>query len=251
MKRSILCLFVIAVMAISGTAQMSKTNGQARNESVNITSGSMTYPAYVAAPTAEGRWPGVVLIHSFNGLEPGYRVMADRFASNGFVVIAPEWQTFNRSPRDEAVGQLVQDSAAFLKSRKDVDSSKLGLTGFCAGGRYTMLFLPQMDFQSGVAFYGFPYSGGYNNQSKPADFIAQLKVPMLMIDGTHDQASPISGIYRYATELNASGKYFELKVYQGQPHGFMVESGQLSQSFPAKDAFWQMVSFFNRTLKSD
>lgn len=251
MERHILCLFVIAVVAISGTAQMSKTDGQARNESVNITSGNMTYPVYVAAPVAQGRWPGVVLIHSFNGLEPGYRVMVDRFAASGFVVIAPEWQTFNRAPKDEVVGQLVQDSAAFLKGRKDVDSSKLGLTGFCAGGRYTMLFLPQMDFQSGVAFYGFPYSGGFHNQSKPADFLAQLNVPMLMIHGTNDQASPISGIYRYATELNASSKYFELKVYQGQPHNFMVENGQLSQSFPAKDAFWQMVSFFNRTLKSD
>jgi carboxymethylenebutenolidase len=112
-----------------------------------------------------------------------------------------------------------------------------------------MLFLPQMDFKSGVAFYGFPYSGGFANESKPADFIDQLKAPMLMIHGSYDQFSKISDIYQYATELNASNKYFELKVYQGQPHGFMVQNGTLSQSFPAKDAFWQMTSFFNRTLK--
>jgi carboxymethylenebutenolidase len=73
---------------------------------------------------------------------------------------------------------------------------------------------------------------------------------MLMIHGSYDQASPISDIYRYATELNASNKYFELKVYQGQPHGFMVQNGTMSQSFQAKDAFWQMTSFFNRTLKA-
>ena len=72
---------------------------------------------------------------------------------------------------------------------------------------------------------------------------------MLIIHGTHDQASNILDIYRYASELNATGKYFELKVYQGEPHGFMIENGKLSQSFPAKDAFWQMVSFFDRTLK--
>jgi carboxymethylenebutenolidase len=40
-----------------------------------------------------------------------------------------------------------------------------------------------------------------------------------------------------------------MKVYQGEPHGFMIKDGQLSQSFPAQDAFWQMTSFFNRTLK--
>ncbi len=112
-----------------------------------------------------------------------------------------------------------------------------------------MLFLPQMpEFRSGVAWYGFPYSGGFANQSKPVDYIDQLKEPMLMIHGTYDMASPIADIYRYATALNASGKYFELKVYQGQPHGFMIENGQLSQSFVAKDAFREMTDFFNRTL---
>jgi len=111
-----------------------------------------------------------------------------------------------------------------------------------------MLFLPQIDdFKSGVAFYGFPYSGA--NQSKPVDMIDRLKAPLLMIHGTHDQSSPIADIYRYATELNASGKYFELKVYQGQPHRFMTENGELSQSFVAKDAYKEMVTFFDRTLR--
>ncbi|VVB94259.1 Uncharacterised protein [uncultured archaeon] len=57
-----------------------------------------------------------------------------------------------------------------------------------------------------------------------------------MIHETYDMASPVADIYRYAATLNASGKYFELKVYQGQPHGFMIENGQLSQSFVARDA---------------
>ncbi len=112
-----------------------------------------------------------------------------------------------------------------------------------------MLFLPQMaEFRPGVAWYGFPYSGGFANQSKPADMIAQLNVPMLVIHGTHDQASPIVDIYGYATELNASNKYFELKVYYGQPHGFMIENGELSRNFAATDAYREMVTFFDRTL---
>lgn len=250
MKRLVLCLLMIAFVGISGCAQMDNPVAQVKNESLNISSGNMTYPAYLAAPTATGKWAGVVMIHSFNGLEPGYLTLADNFARAGYVVIAPKWQSFNRSPDDEIVGQLIKDSEAYLKSRDDVDTDNLGLTGFCAGGRYTMLFLPQMDFKSGVAFYGFPYSGGFANESKPADSISQMKVPMLMIHGSYDQPSKISDIYRYATELNASNKYFELKVYQGEPHGFMIEKGQLSQSFPAKDAFWQMTSFFNRTLKA-
>jgi carboxymethylenebutenolidase len=71
---------------------------------------------------------------------------------------------------------------------------------------------------------------------------------MLIIHGTRDQPSNISDIYRYATELDKADKYFEMKVYQGEPHGFMIRDGQLSQNFSAKDAYWQMASFFNRTL---
>jgi carboxymethylenebutenolidase len=250
MKRLIICLLMIAFVGISGCAQMNGPTGQVKNESLNISSGNMSFPAYLAAPAATGKWPGVVLIHSYLGLEPGYLTLVDKFAGAGFVVIAPKWQTNNSSPNDEVVGQLIKDSEAYLKSRDDVDANNLGLTGFCAGGRYTMLFLPQMDFKSGVAFYGFPYWGGFANETKPAEYIDQLKAPMLMIHGSYDQASPVSDIYRYATELNASNKYFELLVYQGQPHGFMVQNGTMSQSFPARDAFWQMTSFFNRTLKA-
>lgn len=249
MHRLVLSLLMISMAAVSGFAQTNETAKLAQNESLNISSQGLVFPAYLAAPASSGKWPGVVLIHSFGGLEPGYRTLVNKFAGDGFVVIAPEWQTFNKNPSDETVGQLIKDAAAYLKTRNDVDVSNLGLTGFCAGGRYTMLFLPQMDFKSGVAFYGFPYSTGFRNESKPANFISQLKVPMLMIHGTGDQASKISDIYRYATDLNASGKYFELKVYQGEPHNFMVPNGLMSQSFPARDAYWQMVTFFNRTLK--
>lgn len=250
MKRLIVCLLLIALAGIAGCIETNETALQSKNETIQISSGGEMYPAYVAAPLEEGRWPAVVLIHSNRGLEPGYKVMADKLATDGFVVIAPEWQTFNRTPRDEEVMQLISDSAVYLKTRSDVDAGNLGLTGFCAAGRYTMLFLPQMtEFKSGIAWYGFPYNGGPNNQSMPADFIDQLEVPMLIIHGTHDQYSKISDIYRYATELNASGKYFEMKIYQGERHSFMLDDkGQLSQSFPAKDAYWQMATFFNRTL---
>lgn len=112
-------------------------------------------------------------------------------------MLAPEWQTFNSSPRDEVVGQMIADSNVYLKTRLYVDPERMGLTGFCAGGRYTMLFLPQMnEFKSGVAWYGFPYSSGFHNQTMPIDLVDQLKAPMLIIHGTYDQASRISDIFR-------------------------------------------------------
>jgi carboxymethylenebutenolidase len=234
----------------SGTADCA---AQIKTSKVNITSENRTYPAYTAAPAAEGNYPAIVLIHSFKGFEPGYGKMVDRMAADGYVVIAPFWQTYSTSPSDTEVEALVRKSVAYLDKRENVDSERLGLTGFCAGGRYTMLFLPRIkEFKTGVAWYGFPYTGGTEIQpDKPASLIDQLDVPMLMIHGTRDQASNISNIYRYAGELDAANKYFELKVYQGEPHGFMITgSGELSESFVAQDAYKQMIGFFDRTLKN-
>lgn len=251
MRKLILFVAVVVLAMLPGCidAGGEADEGQFNGTMVEIESGGMTYPAYVAYPDGEAKYPAIVLIHSFMGLEPGYKEMADRVAAEGFVVIAPEWQTHEQSPVDGTVGALIEDSLTYLDTRTDVDPSRFGLTGFCAGGRYTMLFLPQMEaFASGVAWYGFPYSGGFNNETTPASVIGELEAPLLIIHGTRDEASPVADIYRYATDLDAEEKYFELKVYQGESHGFMIEEGQLSESFVANDAYDEMVTFFQRTL---
>jgi carboxymethylenebutenolidase len=215
-----------------------------------ITASGKTYPAYIAAPVAPGKHPGLVLLHSFNGLEQGYKDMCDRIAGDGFVVIAPEWQTYGQRAGDAEVEAVIRSSVAALQARSDVDARELGLTGFCAGGRYTMLFLPQVkEFKAGVAWYGFPYNPGFTNDTTPASHIGELGAPMLMIHGSRDQASPVAGIYNYSNQLDTADKYFELKVYQGKAHGFMVANGSLVREEFAEDAYSEMITFFLRTLK--
>ncbi len=245
MRRTL--ILILGAMLLLPTAALAQgPEGLPVNtEQVSVESGGQAYESYLAAPSEGGPYPGIVLIHSFRGLEEGYRTMTDQFAAEGFVVLAVGWQTFEESPADATVQQLLLDSVAFLSARDDVDPARLGLTGFCAGGRYTMLFLPQIDaFGAGVAWYGFPHSG----ETQPADLIDQLDAPMLMIHGTADEPSPITGIYDYATALTEAGKYFELKVYYGEPHGFMLENSQLRQDEVAQSAFDEMASFFARKL---
>ncbi|KLK87215.1 dienelactone hydrolase [Methanoculleus sediminis] len=252
MRNVILLAAVVSLLLLVGGVSAADvgTAGMRNGTTVTIQSAGQGYPAYITTPEEGGPYPAVVLIHSFNGLEPGYRVMADRLATEGFVVIAPEWQTFEEAPEDNVTEALVRDTVAYLGTRPEVNSSSIGLTGFCAGGRYTMLFLPRIEeFSAGVAWYGFPYSGGQANGSPPAEFIENITDPMLIIHGTADEPSPVADIYRYATELDAAGKYFELKVYQGEPHGFMIgEDGQLVESPVAESAYEEMAIFFNRTL---
>lgn len=244
--RRTLILILGAMLLLPAAALAQGPEGLPVNtEEASVESGGQAYESYLAAPAEGGPYPGIVLIHSFRGLEEGYRTMTDQFAAEGFVVLAVGWQTFEESPADATMQQLLLDSVAFLSARDDVDPARLGLTGFCAGGRYTMLFLPQIDaFGAGVAWYGFPHSG----ETQPADVIDQLDAPMLMIHGTADEPSPITGIYDYATSLTEAGKYFELKIYYGEPHGFMLENSQLRQDEVARSALDEMVSFFARKL---
>jgi carboxymethylenebutenolidase len=216
---------------------------------VNITAMGREYPAYVSVPSTPGKYPGIVLIHSINGLEQGYRDMVNMMAGDGLAVIAPEWQTYGgRQVPDSEVEAVIESSVAYLSTRPEADANRLGLTGFCAGGRYTMLFLPQMkEFKSGVAWYGFPYNGA-TEDAKPVNHVSELTAPMLMIHGSRDAPSPIQGIYNYTIALDDADKYFELKVYYGKPHGFMITNGLLSQDPASMDAYREMISFFRRTL---
>ncbi|MBZ0279150.1 MAG: dienelactone hydrolase family protein [Anaerolineae bacterium] len=240
----IVLLVCLAVMPLMASAQ--KTEVQAGD--VEVISSDQAYPSYLAAPGGEGPYPAVVLIHSFRGLEEGYRTMTDQLASEGFVVLSIGWQTFEQQPSDDTMKQLVEDSIAFLSERGDVDAERIGLTGFCAGGRYTMLLLPQIQsLKAGVAWYGFPYNG----DTAAASLIDQLTAPMLIIHGTEDQPSPINEIYEYATELQSANAVFELKVYSGEPHGFMLANGQLRDDDVAQDAFNEMADFFKRKLGAE
>ncbi|MBK8026832.1 MAG: dienelactone hydrolase family protein [Chloroflexi bacterium] len=234
------CLLLPAAVLAQDDMALAVTSGE-----VEVMSGGQAYASYLAAPEEPGQYPGIVLIHSFRGLEEGYQTMTDQFAAQGFVVLAVGWQTFASDPGDATMKTLLDDSVAFLTARDDVDPERLGLTGFCAGGRYTMLFLPQIDaFNAGVAWYGFPYNG----DPSASALVGDLDAPMLIIHGTDDQPSPIDTIYQYAGELTAAGASFELKVYADEPHGFMLEGGQLRTDEVAVDAFDEMVSYFQRKL---
>ncbi len=245
-----LVLLGLAAGCTTGTGPVTTSQATTTGSFVNLTGTGGNYPAYVAAPVAAGTYPGIVLLHSFNGLEHGYLTISDRFAAAGYVVVAPEWQTYDKTPADGDVGALVSSGLGYLRARPDVRGDRLGLTGFCAGGRYTMLFLPRMkDFRAGVAWYGFPYNRGFANETRPVDLIGTLDAPILIIHGSADQASPVTDIYQYALALNQSDKYFELKEYMGEPHGFMIKNGEINDSDVGMDAFREMVTFFNRTLK--
>lgn len=226
--------------------------GQAvKGSEVMVNSGGKAYKSYLAAPASATPKPAVILLHSFNGMEQGYKDLVDQMAAAGYVTLALGWQTFEKEPTDAIVKALVEDGIKLLGTRKDVNMNALGLTGFCAGGRYTMLLLPQIkQFKAGVAWYGFPDQGGTAAKPQaPTAFIDQLSTPMLILHGTKDQPSPIASIYAYANKLDAAGKNFKLSVYQGEPHGFLLKDSLIADTFASRDARRDMLNYFAEWLK--
>lgn len=239
-------------LSVSAFVFSSLALGQAvKGADVDVTSGGKAYKSYLAAPASATPKPAVILIHSFNGMEQGYKDLVDELAGAGFVTLALGWQTFEKEPTDATVKALIEDGLKLLGERKDVNMNAVGLTGFCAGGRYTMLFLPQMkQFKAGVAWYGFPEQGGTAAKPQaPSAFIDQLTTPMLILHGTKDVPSPIAGIYAYANKLDAANKNFKLSVYQGEPHGFLLKSSLIADTFASRDARASMINYFREWLK--
>ncbi|PNY81366.1 dienelactone hydrolase family protein [Deinococcus koreensis] len=239
-------------LSVSAFVLSSLALGQAvKGSEVTVTSGGKAYVSYLAAPASATPKPAVILIHSFNGLEQGYKDLVDEMAGAGYVTLALGWQTFEKEPSDATVKALVEDGLKFLGERKDVNMNAVGLTGFCAGGRYTMLLLPQLkQFKAGVAWYGFPDQGGTAAKPQtPSALIGQLSTPMLILHGTKDVPSPIAGIYAYAQKLDAAGKAFKLSVYQGEPHSFLLQGGKIADTFASRDARRDMLGYFGEWLK--
>lgn len=244
MKIKVLLSLIIAlILSLPALAQTGET---AIVEELDLPSEGRAYASLIAYPALPGEYPAIVLMHSFNGMQAGYRDMTAAIAAEGYVVLALGWQAFERSPADAVVEQLLRDSVDFLRARADVDAARIGLTGFCAGGRYTMLFLPQIEgFAAGVAWYGFP---NFGDPKTASDVIDQLDAPMLIIHGGLDRPSPIADIYAYATALGKAGKDFELKVYSNEPHGFMLLRGEWNDDDVATDAYQEMLDYFRRKL---
>src|SRR5258706_12624202 len=103
-----MALVLLAVAAFVPFASAQDTEVQSGD--IDITSGDKAYKSYLAAPTSTGTHAAIVLVHSFRGLEQGYRTMADQLAARGFVTLAVGWQTFEQAPSDDVVKQLINDS---------------------------------------------------------------------------------------------------------------------------------------------
>ena len=224
-----------------------------KGQRVEFPSNGHTCQGYFAAPPV-GTGPGVVVIQEWWGLVPHIEDLVDRFASNGFVAIAPDLYhgKTTKSPDDatkllmeldvDRAHKEIAGAGDFVLSRPECTSEKFGVVGFCMGGalaQYEATTNPKVG--AAVSFYG-----GF--KQVPLDW-PNLNAPLLLIYGENDKGVPAGQGIELQKQLRAMGKDVDAVVYASADHAFFNDTrSEVYNAEAAADAWRRTIELFRRSL---
>ena len=231
------------------------------HEIVTTRDGAM--PVYVAEPTTPGRRPAVIVIMEAFGLNAHIEDVTRRIAAEGYVALAPDiyWRSLpeNKVGYDELPkaiglmqkvndGKVVQDLASALDAlgkRPNVNAAKIGVTGFCMGGRLSFLLAAELPDRIAAAapFYG----GGIAGLLPKAE---KIRAPLYLFFGEKDAFIPQDQVKAIDAKLKELGKPYTLKTYTGADHGFFCNDRVSYNATAAADAWKELLGFFRKHLGS-
>ena len=206
---------------------------------------------YFVTPKAEGKYPGVIVIHENRGLNPHIKDVTRRMAAEGFAALAPDYLAeLGGTPEDadkarEMIGALkpegiVASSQAALAAVKTSAASngKSGAVGFCwGGGAVNALAVADASLSAGVAYYG--------RQAPDAD-VSKITAPLMLHYASLDERIN-AGIPAFEAALKAAGKTYELHMYEGANHAFNNDTNAARYSKEAADLAWgRTVAFLKK-----
>jgi carboxymethylenebutenolidase len=213
--------------------------------------------------------PGVVIIHDVWGLSDQYHRVAQRLARAGFVALALDLYARGETPGspanmpavlkflqrlpDRRVLADIQAALDFLAARPEVAGRKLGLTGFCMGGKYADLAAVHCRGLSAVvSWYGMLHADAIDdaNPEHAIDALEALTCPLLAFFGADDVLIPSSEVEALRARVLARGLPVETVVYTGAGHAFANDSRPESyRAEAAGDAWRRTQAFFARELE--
>jgi len=220
---------------------------------------------YASLPTGPGPHPAVVIAFHVGGVDEFDKVMADRLAEEGYVAVVPD--LFHRlsqeqmdGPRLDRLGYLsdpdiIADMNAavdFLKSQASVDSERMGVTGFCMGGRVTWLMAATNPiFKAAVPFYGGNIMTPWGAADKaPFALTNGINCPMLFHFGATDGNPSPEDQSKLDAELTRLGKPHQFYSYPGAGHAFMDFTNPERYNQVGAELAWpRTLEFFAAHLK--
>jgi carboxymethylenebutenolidase len=256
--------FAAAVQPVSAQTITTDSSGLEAGE-VKIPVKDGTIPAYRALPASGGPFPTVLVVQEIFGVHEHIKDICRRFAKAGYFAVAPEMyarqgdvskltdiqEIINKvvmKVPDEQVMSDLDAAVAWAKSTGKADTSKLGITGFCWGGRIVWLYAAHNpNLKAGVAWYGqLVRPTDANHPKNPIDLVKSLKAPVLGLYGGADQGIPVASVEQMRKALKEAGSSDEIVVYPDTPHGFNADYRPSYRKEQAEDGWKRLLAFFKK-----
>lgn len=243
------------VAALSAAALVVGALAAVAGTTVSYPSGTESVSGYLAAPEGGGKKPAIVVIHEWWGLNDWVKGKADAFARQGYVALAVDLyrgkvadnadvahQLMRGLPEDRAVRDL-KAAVAYLRTRQDVDGTKIASIGWCMGGGYSLASALAEPSLAGTVIY-------YGHLVTDPKTIAGLKVPLLGNFGGQDQGIPPSDVRAFEQAARKAGASVDFKIYPDAGHAFASSKDPaVFRAADAKDADERTDAFLARVLK--
>jgi carboxymethylenebutenolidase len=229
---------------------------------ITIKVGDDELPVYRAQPKGKTDLPVILVISEIFGVHEHIADVARRFAKQGYLALAPELffrqgdpksyttvaetmrQVVAKVPDEQVMSDL--DACTAWAAKNNGDAGKLGITGFCWGGRITWLYSahnPQV--KAGVAWYGRLTSDVTPLTPKhPLDLAETLKVPVLGLYGAKDAGIPLDSVNRMKEALAKGKSKSEIVVYTDSGHAFHADYRPSYVEADAKDGWKRCLDWF-------
>jgi carboxymethylenebutenolidase len=256
--------FALAVLPVSAQAITTDSTGLIAGE-VSIPTTDGPIPAYRAMPATGNSFPVVLVVQEIFGVHEHIRDICRRFAKLGRLAVAPELfahqgdvskmsdindilsKVVSKVPDAQVMSDLDATVAWADRSSKG-DIAKLGITGFCWGGRIVWLYAahnPQL--KAGVAWYGRLVGRANELQPKhPIDVAASLRAPVLGLYGGDDSGIPLDTVEQMRNALKAQASPSEIIVYPNTPHGFHADYRPSYRKEQAEDGWKRLQEWFKK-----
>jgi carboxymethylenebutenolidase len=256
--------FALAVQPVSAQTITTDTAGLLAGEvKIPVSDGSI--PAYRAMPAQGGNFPVALVVQEIFGVHEHIKDICRRFAKRGYLAVAPEMyarqgdvsgmsniqdilaKVVSKVPDKQVMSDL--DAAVAWAGKNKGNTAKLGVTGFCWGGRVVWLYSAHNpNLKAGVAWYGrLVGQASEVTPRHPVDVAGDLKAPVLGLYGGKDQGIPLDTVEKMRAALKAAGKATsEIIVYPDAQHGFHADYRPSYGKQDAEDAFKRLLAHFNK-----
>lgn len=259
--------FAMAAESVAGEVITTPSDG------IIVTNGTVPaqnfqIPIYTARPAISGKYPIVIVIPEIFGMHEHIRDVTRRFAREGFLSIT--FEPYAREggvlhlPDIESVRKVV-DPVPDSRVMEDLDvvrayamkhpagkADRIGVTGFCRGGMYALLFAAyNHGINAAVAWYGQlrpPKTPGVRSFG-PIEVAEKINCPVLGLYGDADMGIPAADVKEMAAALKAAGKTAEFVLFPGAPHAFHADYRPSYRPEAARDAWDRCLAWFEKYLR--